>query len=97
MGEHLGQAAGRRVIVGFNEFCAPSLDEALEQAAGSGTSRIVVVTPMMTRGGEHAEADIPVAIRRAQQRHPEIAFVYAWPFEMEQVAQFLASQIAQYV
>jgi sirohydrochlorin cobaltochelatase len=91
----LSQEAGYKVIVGYNEFCAPSLDEALDQAAAQGAERVIVVTPMMTPGGEHAEEDIPAAIRRAEERHPGITFVYAWPFKVEDVAQFLAIQVEQ--
>ena len=91
----LGQAAACEVIVGFNEFCALSLDEALDQAVARGADRIVVVTPMMTPGGEHAEKDIPAALERAEERHPGVTFVYAWPFDVGDVARFLATQIEQ--
>lgn len=90
---HLSRAAGLPVIVGFNEFCAPSLDEAFDQAAESGASRVLVITPMMTRGGEHSEVDIPQAMRRAQERHPGVVFHYVWPFDPATVADFLAAQI----
>ncbi len=93
LGRHLSQAAGCQVLVGFNEFCSPSLDEVLEQAASRGLDQVVVVTPMMTRGGEHSEVDIPAAIRRAHERHPDQAIQYVWPFEMAEVARFLAAQI----
>jgi len=89
----LGQATGCEVFVGFNEFCAPSLDEALDQAAAQKAERVVVVTPMMTPGGEHAEEDIPEAIERARERHPGVSFFYAWPFDVADVAQFLSVQI----
>ena len=89
----LSQEAGCEVIVGYNEFCAPSLDEALDQAVTQGTEKVIVVTPMMTSGGEHAEEDIPAAIKRAEERHPEAAFAYAWPFKVDDVARFLAAQI----
>jgi sirohydrochlorin cobaltochelatase len=95
LAEHLSRAAECEVIAGFNEFCAPSLDEALDQAVVRGAERVTVVTPMMTRGGEHAEADIPAAIRRVQERHPGVSFVYVWPFRVSEVAHFLAAQIAQ--
>jgi sirohydrochlorin cobaltochelatase len=88
----LRRESGRKVILGFNEFCAPSLDEALDQAAGQGAAKIVVVTPMLTRGGEHAERDIPEAIERAKSRHPGEKFIYAWPFKAKKVAEFLNSQ-----
>ncbi len=89
----LQQTAGREVFIGFNEFCGPSLDEALDHAASRRPARVIVVTPMMTRGGEHSEVDIPAAIRRAETRHPTVRFVYAWPVHAEDVAQFLADQV----
>ncbi len=95
LGEHLSHVAGSRVVVGFNEFCDPTVDTALDQAAALGASRIVVVTPMLTRGGEHAEAEIPGAIRRARERHPGLPIVYAWPYEPIEVAQFLTEQLSR--
>lgn len=89
----LRRASGRKVIVGFNEFSAPSLDEALDQAAGQGAEKIIIVTPMMTRGGEHAERDIPEAVERARKRHPAMNFVYIWPFPSSDVAAFLTSEV----
>ncbi len=91
---HLRRATGTDVIVGFNEFCAPSLDEAFDQAAATGARRVVVITPMMTGGGEHSERDIPQAIGRARERHPGVRFIYVWPFDAAEVARFLADQIA---
>lgn len=89
----LGSQSGTHVIVGFNEFCGPSLDEALDQAAESGAGRVAVITPMLTRGGEHAEKDIPSAVEVARKRHPGVEFDYLWPFELSEVAQFLAAQV----
>ena len=89
----LQQATGDEIIVGFNEFCAPSLDQALDEAAARGPEAVVVVTPMMTRGGEHSEADIPNAIERAVRKYPRINFRYAWPFDPADVARFLAAQL----
>lgn len=93
----LCQATGKEVIVGFNEFCAPSLDDALSRAVAQGAERIIVITTMMTSGGEHSEADIPAAIRKAQGRYPTVPILYAWPFEVANVAHFLAAQIARFV
>jgi sirohydrochlorin cobaltochelatase len=91
----LRKASGRKVILGFNEFCGPSLDEALNQAAGQGAEKVIVVTPMVTRGGEHAERDIPDAIERARERHPKEKFVYVWPFPAADVAEFLTAQVGR--
>ena len=94
LAEHLREATGLPVLAGFNEFCAPSLDEALDQAAAARPGRVLVVTPMMTRGGEHVEREIPEAVARARSRHPDTRMDYLWPFEISQVALFLAAQIA---
>jgi sirohydrochlorin cobaltochelatase len=88
----LANVSGLAVILGFNEFCAPSLEESLGQAALE-YRRVIVVTPMLTAGGEHAGADIPAAIERARIRHPRIDFRYAWPFDTAEVAAFLAAQV----
>ncbi len=85
--------SGLPVIVGFNEYCAPSLDEALAQAVTKGASRVVVITPMMTSGGSHSEHDIPKCINVARAKNPHIEYLYAWPFDRNKVAGFLAAQI----
>lgn len=95
MGAELSEAAGLPVVVGFNEFCAPSLEEAMLQAIDDGVQKLVVITPMLTPGGEHAQHDIPAAIERVQSVHPDAAIVYAWPFKREDVARFLAARVVQ--
>jgi sirohydrochlorin cobaltochelatase len=93
----LRRETGLEVVVGFNEFCDPTLDKALDQAAARSADRIIVVTPMMTRGGEHSAVEIPEAIRRGQQRHPGKRYIYAWPFASDDIARFLASQVARFL
>ena len=93
LAKRLSREIGCEVVVGYNEFCAPALDEALDLAAARGSEQVIVVTPMMTPGGEHAEEDIPAAIRGAAERHPATAFAYAWPFGVGSVAAFLAKQV----
>jgi sirohydrochlorin cobaltochelatase len=85
----LENLSGQEVILGFNEFCSPSVEEALEIACSRQPERVLVLTPMLTQGGEHAARDIPAAIHRVQVNHPEIKIVYAWPLEPEEVAKFL--------
>ena len=93
MAGELERASGDRVFLGFGEFCAPSMGEAMDQAAALHPAQVVVITPMMTRGGEHSEAEIPAAVKQAQDRHPAVHFSYVWPYPTEDVARFLASQI----
>jgi len=37
---HLSQESGHEVIVGYNEFCAPTIDEALQFAADKNANKI---------------------------------------------------------
>lgn len=93
----LEQECCQRVLVGFNEFCAPSLEDAFQEAAEAHVRRVLVITPMMTSGGSHAEKDIPAAIGAARERYPNIEFTYAWPFGQREVAGFLATQVARHL
>jgi sirohydrochlorin cobaltochelatase len=92
----LAAASGDEVIVGYNEFCAPDVPLALEQAVELGARRIVVVTPMMTRGGEHAEIEIPALIAEFSSLHTEIEIKYAWPFEKGEIAAFLYQHLQSF-
>jgi len=96
LARELSRVARCEVVVGFNEFCAPGLDQALDLAVASKAASVLVVTPMMTGGGEHSEKDIPSAISRARERHTGKRIVYAWPFPVADVAAFLAAQVAQF-
>lgn len=86
----LRELTGIEVFVGFNEFCAPTLHDVLEQAANKQPGKIVVITPMLTSGGSHQEKDIPAAIESAKERFPGITIEYAWPFDAKEIARFLA-------
>jgi sirohydrochlorin cobaltochelatase len=93
----LSAASGLEVRLGFNEFCAPDIDTALAAMAGEGAGRILVVTTMMSRGGEHSETEIKQAIDTARRRHPGIEIIYAWPYETREVAGFLAEHIRRFL
>ncbi|MFW9978733.1 MAG: sirohydrochlorin chelatase [Candidatus Thorarchaeota archaeon] len=97
LGKTIESLTNWKVIVGFNEFCAPSIDDAMEEAILQSPKRIIVVTPMMTAGGEHSEVDIPDAIARARHKHADIEIVYAWPFKTEEIAKFLVKQIEKHL
>ena len=93
MAEHLERETGLRVVAGFNEFCGPTIEEAVNALVKGGAQRVVVTTPMMTRGGEHSERDIPAALQRSRDANPGVDIVFAWPFDMADVARFLADHV----
>ncbi len=97
LARELEAVSGHQVLVGFNEFCAPDIPQALAKAVELGAGRIVVVTPMMTRGGEHAEIEIPALIHEFGSMHPEIDIKYAWPFEKGEIAAFLVQHLQPFL
>ncbi|OGR85697.1 MAG: hypothetical protein A2901_05735 [Elusimicrobia bacterium RIFCSPLOWO2_01_FULL_54_10] len=84
---------GKKVVVGFNEFDRPSMEDAFADAARLGASRVVVITPMMTRGGSHSESDIPQAIEKARKSHPGLSIDYVWPLDESRIAEFLSGEL----
>ena len=81
------------LAVAYNEFCRPSIREAIEQAIGQGAGKVLVVPTMMTPGGIHSERDIPQALQEVRRLHPEVVITYLWPFELRQVAELLAAHV----
>jgi len=82
--------------IAYNEFCAPTLEEAVEDLIAQGATRITVTTTMFTPGGSHSEIEIPEILDRLRPRHPAIELRYAWPFDLQLVADTLAEQIRRY-
>ena len=86
---------GRKLVTAYNEFCAPSVEDAIEGLAAEGCGRILLVSTMFTRGGIHAERDIPDLLVEAKKKHPGLSVEYAWPFDADFIAEFLAGQLAR--
>jgi len=83
-----------RVRVAFNELCAPTLEEVVDELVAEGVSRIVIVTTMMTPGGVHADEEIPAEVERLRRRLDGVELRYAWPFDLRAVARLLFDQAA---
>ncbi len=79
--------------VGYNEFCRPTVAEAVARVASQGASRILVIPTMLTPGGVHSEVDIPNALKEVAGAHPGAAIEYVWPFDLGRVAALLADHI----
>ena len=86
---------GRRLVVAYNEFCAPSVEDALDGLVSEGYTRISLISTMFTRGGIHAECEIPGIVIAAKKKHPGVVVEYAWPFTADFIADFLASQLGR--
>lgn len=88
---------GRKLVTAYNEFCAPSVEDAIEKLVAEGCERILLISTMFTRGGIHAEYEIPAIVRATREKHPGVEVEYAWPFDADFLAGFLAEQLARAV
>ena len=81
--------------IGYNEFCRPSVAEAVDQVIQQGAARVFVIPSMLTPGGLHSEHDIPRALEAVRRAHPGVTIEYLWPFRTTEVAALLASHVQQ--
>jgi len=79
--------------VAYNEFCAPTVEEAVEGLIKQGAETIVVVSSMFTPGGSHAEIEIPESLERLRAKYPRVPIHYAWPFDLSMIAGMLVSHL----
>jgi len=97
MAQRLAAETGFETLFCFNEFCNPSLTDVVDTAVENGAQHIIILTPMMTRGGDHAEEDIPADLETLRKTYPEVEFRYAWPFDPVEVTRFLAGQVKRFI
>ncbi|TQK43714.1 sirohydrochlorin cobaltochelatase [Streptomyces sp. SLBN-118] len=63
---------------GFIELSPPPLGEAVAELVGQGVTRFAAVPLMLVSAG-HAKGDIPAALARERERHPETSYTYGRP------------------
>jgi len=85
-----------RVSVAYNEFCAPSVPDAVEEAIASGAREVVLLSSMMTPGGSHSEVEIPALVDELRARYRGAVIRYAWPFDLHAIAELMAAQVARF-
>jgi sirohydrochlorin cobaltochelatase len=84
------------VRVAYCEYCEPTLEGVVREVVENGSDRVVVVPSMVTPGGVHSESDVPQMIEAARSAFPSVEFVYAWPFELADVAALFARGVAKH-
>ena len=87
---------GEHFAIAYNEFCAPTVEEAVDAMIETGVTTITVVPSMLTPGGSHSEIEIPESLARLKARHPHVDLRYAWPFDLSAVAGMLADQLQRF-
>ncbi len=87
---------GDLFAIAYNEFCAPTVEEAVETLITGGATAITVVPSMLTPGGSHSELEIPETLKHLRDKHPGVELRYAWPFDLGQVASMLTAQLKRF-
>jgi sirohydrochlorin cobaltochelatase len=87
--------SGALFRLAYNEYCTPTLEEAVADLVREGATDITVLTTMFTPGGAHSEVEIPEILDQLRPRHPGVQLRYAWPFDLSLVAGMLAEQLKQ--
>ena len=82
--------------VAYNEFCAPTLEESVEDLIRKGATHITVTTTMFTPGGSHSEIEIPEILAHLRRQYPGVELCYAWPFDLSMVAKMLQEQVLRF-
>ena len=83
--------------VAYNEFCAPTLEESVGHLVKQGATHIIVTTTMFTPGGSHSEVEIPEILDHLRPQYPGVELRYAWPFDLNLVANTLAQQVQRFL
>lgn len=87
---------GALFALAYNEFCAPTLEEAVKDLVKQGATSITVLTTMFTPGGSHSEIEIPEILDQLKAVYPGVMLRYAWPFDLAMVAKMMAEQCAKF-
>jgi len=99
--EQLGQRLeplleGSRLVLAYNEFCAPTVEDAVADLAEHGVTHITVVPTMLTPGGSHSEIEIPEILDGLRARYPALEIRYAWPTDLDLLAGMLANHLKKF-
>jgi sirohydrochlorin cobaltochelatase len=87
---------GALFTLAYNEFCGPTLQEAVEDLIKQGAKTITIVSTMFTPGGSHSEYEIPEELEELRKHHPDVKLNYAWPYDLSKVSQMLMEHIAKF-
>ncbi len=87
---------GARFSTAYNEFCTPTLSEAIQQQIVDGATDITVISTMFTPGGSHSEYEIPEEMDDLRKKYPDVTLTYAWPFDLDKVAEMLSDHLHRF-
>lgn len=97
LASHLGpRLEGYILKTAYNEFCYPSIEQAADELVEEGVTEVILITTMITPGGSHSEKEIPEEVQALRQKHPNVNFQYAWPYDLELFSNLLSEHILNF-
>jgi sirohydrochlorin cobaltochelatase len=87
---------GSLFAMAYNEFCEPTLTQAVEHLIQQGAESITIVSTMFTPGGSHSEYEVPAELAKLRQKHPMVTLNYAWPYDLSHVSKMLMEHIDRF-
>lgn len=87
---------GAPLTLAYNEFCAPTIEDAVADLVTQGVKHISVVPTMLTPGGSHSEIEIPEILDDLRSRYPDLDLRYAWPTDLDLLAGMLADHLKKF-
>ncbi len=87
---------GADLVLAYNEFCAPTVEDAVADLAARSVTHITVVPTMLTPGGSHSEIEIPEILDDLRARYPSLEIRYAWPTDLDLMARMLTNHLKKF-
>jgi sirohydrochlorin cobaltochelatase len=72
------------------------LEDSVKELIKKGATHITVTTTMFTPGGSHSEVEIPEILDHLRLLYPRVELRYAWPFDLNLVANTLTEQVKRF-
>ena len=85
-----------KIVAAYNEFCAPSIEDAVDNLVASGVKSISLISSMFTPGGSHSDKEIPEDVAELRKKYPDVNFQYAWPFDLNKIAELMAGHLEDF-
>lgn len=95
LASELSQVTGYRVILGFNQYDTPTLEEALVQAFAREAEKIVLINPLAANGVSLAKSESFISNQRIQNRCLEIQVDFSYSFSADKMVELLEEQLGK--
>lgn len=84
-----------KTIFAFNKFCAPGLEEVIEEIVKNENNSEIYVVPTMFTGGRHTDEEIKEDIEKIKRKFKDLRINYLYPFKFEYIKELFKKHIEE--